>query len=121
MGLSKFARLFSSCTDLTLVESSSSSSSINSSLSDLEAHFEKDSTVRVVPISEYKQAALTLAEAFAQDDVARYFIDTPDRANWTEKQKWNLHLSILEYITYAHCMRGLVLCAGENYGCVALW
>ena len=119
MGLSQFAKLFSSCTNLTYDERSSSS--IKSSSSDLEALFEKHPTVRVVPIAEYKQAALSLAEAFAKDDVVRYFVDTPDRAHWSEEQKWDLHLSILEYITYAHCMRGLVLCAGDNYGCVALW
>ncbi|KAL9088442.1 MAG: hypothetical protein Q9165_006166 [Trypethelium subeluteriae] len=77
--------------------------------------------VRVCGIHEYKQAAQTLAEAFAEDDVAMYFIDTPDREHWTEEQKWNLHTQILEYVTYAHVMKGLVLTAGEDYGCVALW
>lgn len=77
--------------------------------------------VRIVPISEYKAAALALAEAFKEDSVSRYFIDTPDRSHWSEEQRWELHLSIMEYITYAHCMKGLVLTVGPNYGCVALW
>lgn len=77
--------------------------------------------VRRVTLAEYKQAALCLAEAFADDDVARYFTEVPDRAHWTEKQKWDLHVSILEYITYAHILKGLVLAAGPDYGCVALW
>lgn len=77
--------------------------------------------VRRVTLAEYKEAALCLAEAFVDDDVARYFTETPDRAHWTEKQKWDLHVSILEYITYAHILKGLVLAAGPNYGCVALW
>ena len=77
--------------------------------------------VRVVRLDEYKQAALALAEAFAEDDVAMYFIDTPDREHWTKEQKWNLHVEILEYVTYAHLLKGLVLTAGENYGCIALW
>ncbi|KAL9064827.1 MAG: hypothetical protein Q9157_007693 [Trypethelium eluteriae] len=76
--------------------------------------------VRVCGIHEYKQAAQSLAEAFAEDDVAMYFIDTPDREHWTKEQKWNLHTQILEYVTYAHVMKGLVLTAGEDYGCVAL-
>jgi hypothetical protein len=50
-----------------------------------------------------------------------YFINTPDREHWSKEQKWDLHVQILEYITYAHCLKGLVLTAGENYGCVALW
>ena len=77
--------------------------------------------VRRVTISEYKQAALSLAEAFADDDVCRYFTHTPDTAHWTEDQKWNLHVEIMEYITYAHILKGLVLAVGPNYGCVALW
>ena len=80
-----------------------------------------DDGVRVVQIEEYKQAALSLALAFAEDEVAMYFIDTPDRQNWTKEQKWNLHLEILEYVTYAHILKGLVLTAGEGYGCIALW
>lgn len=77
--------------------------------------------VRVVRPDEYKAAALSLAEAFATDAVARYFIDTPDRTGWTEEQKWDLHVKTLEYITYAHCLKGLVLTAGPNYEGVALW
>lgn len=77
--------------------------------------------VRVLQLHEYKEAALCLAEAFKDDEVSKYFVDTPDRANWTEDQKWELHLKVMEYITYAHLLRGLVVSAGPNYDCVALW
>jgi hypothetical protein len=77
--------------------------------------------VRQVTLAEYKQAAQCLAEAFAEDDVARYFTEVPDGTHWTKDQKWNLHVNILEYITYAHILKGLVLAAGPDYGCVALW
>lgn len=80
-----------------------------------------DDTVRLVTVAEYKQAALCLAEAFADDDVARYFTHTPDREHWTEAQRWKLHVEIMEYITYAHILKGLVLAVGPDYGCVALW
>lgn len=92
-------------------------------LVDSTASFPRQNTedVRVVPIEEYKEAALCLAEAFAEDEVARYFIDTPDRAHWTEKQKWDLHVQILEYVTYAHILKGLVTAVGPDYGAVALW
>ncbi|KAJ9644752.1 hypothetical protein H2199_003716 [Coniosporium tulheliwenetii] len=80
-----------------------------------------DDGVRVISIDEYKEAARCLAEAFEHDDVARYFVDTPDRAHWTAKQKWDLHVSIMEYVTYAHCLKGLVTTVGPNYGAVALW
>lgn len=77
--------------------------------------------VRRVTISEYKQAALSLAEAFADDEVSRYFTHTPDRAHWSEAQRWQLHVEIMEYITYAHILKGLVLAIGPDFGCVALW
>ena len=78
-------------------------------------------SIRVISIEEYKEAALCLAEAFAEDDVARYFIDVPDREHWSEEDRWSLHVEILEYITYAHCLKGLVTTVGPNYGTVALW
>lgn len=76
--------------------------------------------VRVVTAAEYKQAAACLAEAFAEDEVARYFIDVPDRSHWTAEEKWNLHVEILEYVTYAHILKGLVTVAGD-FEAVALW
>ena len=76
---------------------------------------------RVLKCSEYKAAAQCLAEAFATDDVAQYFIETDDRKHWTSEQKWKLHVEILEYVTYAHCLRGLALTVGPNYDSVALW
>lgn len=77
--------------------------------------------VRVVTPAEYKSAAATLAAAFASDAVARYFTHTPDTAAWSESRKWDLHVHILEYIVYAHLLKGLVVSAGANHGCVALW
>jgi hypothetical protein len=76
--------------------------------------------VRVVTADEYKEAAACLAEAFADDDVARYFIDVPDREHWTEDEKWALHVEILEYVTYAHILKGLVTTRGD-FESVALW
>lgn len=76
--------------------------------------------VRLVTVDEYKQAASCLAEAFAEDDVARYFIDVPDREHWTDEQKWALHVEIMEYVTYAHILKGLVTTVGD-FEAVALW
>jgi hypothetical protein len=76
--------------------------------------------VRVVTAAEYKQAAACLAEAFGEDEVVRYVVDVPDRAHWTEEQKWALHVEILEYITYAHILKGLVTTVGD-FEAVALW
>lgn len=77
--------------------------------------------IRIVSPHEYKEAALCLAEAFREDHVVRYAIDTPDRAHWSEEQKYNLFVQMMEYITYATCLKGLVTTVGPNYDCVALW
>jgi len=77
--------------------------------------------VREIGISEYTEAAQCLAEAFAVDDVARYFIDTEDMAAYSEEYKWKLHVDILRYITAAHCYKGIVTTIGPDYDAVALW
>ena len=76
--------------------------------------------IRVLGKSEYKQAALCLAEAFKDDAVVLYPIRTGDRKA-DPAAEWKLHLHIMECITYAHCMSGLVTAIGPNYDCVALW
>lgn len=99
-------------------ESAGRSSSYSMSIVKPNPDFRK---VRIMKLSEHKAAALSLAEAFEKDDVSRYFIDTPDTVHWTAAKKWRLHLRIFEYVVFAHCINGLVLTAGPEYGCVALW
>lgn len=77
--------------------------------------------VRIIGISEYKEAAECLAQAFGTDAVARYFFDTPDMAKYSEEFKWKLHVDIMRYITAAHCYKGLVTTIGPNHDAVALW
>ncbi|KAI8942531.1 hypothetical protein NX059_000593 [Plenodomus lindquistii] len=76
--------------------------------------------IRVVTLAEYKQAAQCLAEAFAEDDVAMYFVEVPDREHWSKEEKWALHVEMMEYITYAHILKGLVTTVGD-FEAVALW
>lgn len=78
--------------------------------------------VRMVGPKDYKKAAACLAEAFLVDDVARYFVHTEEGGfqGWTP-DTLQLHSKILEYITFAHCLKGLVTTIGPNYDCVALW
>jgi GNAT superfamily N-acetyltransferase len=82
---------------------------------------ETSEEVRVLGIAEYEQAAQCLAEAFAVDEVARYFIDTDDMAAYSEEYKYKLHCDILRYITAAHCYKGIVTTIGPDYDAVALW
>jgi hypothetical protein len=82
---------------------------------------ESSEEVRVLGIAEYEQAAQSLAEAFAVDEVARYFIDTDDMAAYSDEYKWKLHVDILRYVTAAHCYKGIVTTIGPDYDAVALW
>lgn len=81
----------------------------------------QSTSIRVVAPHEYQKAAECLSEAFKDDHVVRYAIDTPDRAHWTEEEKYQLHKQSMEYVTYAHCLKGLVTTVGPDYDCVALW
>jgi len=82
---------------------------------------ETSEEARVLGISEYEGAAQCLSEAFAVDEVARYFIDTDDMATYSEEYKWKLHCDIIRYVTAAHCYKGIVTTIGPNYDAVALW
>ncbi|KAG9234612.1 hypothetical protein BJ875DRAFT_376081 [Amylocarpus encephaloides] len=77
--------------------------------------------VRTIGISECEQAAQCLAEAFAVDEVSRYFVDTPDMAHESEAAKYKLHHNIMRYLTAAHCFKGTVTTIGPDYDAVALW
>lgn len=77
--------------------------------------------VRIVGINELEQATQCLAEAFATDDVARYFLDTDDMGNYSEEIKWKLHCYIIRCMTAAHIYKGVVTTIGKNYDAVALW
>ena len=85
------------------------------------SHAASTNEVRKLDKSEYKQAALCLADAFAKDDVIMYFVKTGDRPKWTPEDEWKLHVHIMECIVYAHCMKGSAYVIGPNYDCVALW
>lgn len=107
------------------MEKSSPTTDVNPISLSLPTHVSRRNTnddhVRVLRADEYKAAAQCLAEAFAHDGVVKYCIDTPDREHWSASQKWDLHVTMLEYITYAHCMAGLATAVGPDYSCVALW
>ncbi|TVY35904.1 putative N-acetyltransferase [Lachnellula occidentalis] len=82
---------------------------------------ESSDEVRAVGIAEFEQAAQCLSEAFAVDEVARYFLDTDDMAAYSEEYKWKLHCDIIRYLTAAHCYNGIVTTIGPHYDAVALW
>ncbi|KAG8527555.1 uncharacterized protein KY384_007707 [Bacidia gigantensis] len=79
------------------------------------------STVRKLKPSETRHASLCLAEAFIDDDTARYFTHTPDRASCSDQDQWNLHVFIMEQLVRAHIVCGLATVIGDNYDSVALW
>lgn len=83
-----------------------------------------EESVRPVAMSECRQAALTLAHAFAADDYARYLVDPGDVADGaaiSPEDKWRLHVDIMTYAVAGHCLSGLVTTTGPDYDSVALW
>jgi hypothetical protein len=100
-------------------------------------------SVRVVGMAECKEAALTLAHAFAADDYAQYLVSDGDddsdddvrtgggggsgakggesRDLSAEEGRWRLHVDILTYTVASHCMGGLVTAVGPECDSVALW
>ena len=98
-----------------------SSTSMSESSASVAKPLGRDREVRVLRLLEYKQAARSLAEAFKDDEVAAYPINTLDRQHWTAKQKWGLHVYVMECLVKAHIMRGKVTAIGPDYDCVAMW
>ncbi|KAI4153247.1 MAG: hypothetical protein LQ340_002433 [Diploschistes diacapsis] len=115
---------------ITIESIGSSSSRLTGSFSAVRARSttNKDpaTRVRTVEASEWKAAAACLADAFAVDDVATYFLDCPDTASWSKERKWALHVKILQVMTFAHIKCGLVQAIGDptnggTFDAVALW
>jgi hypothetical protein len=77
--------------------------------------------LRTVGIEDLDGVAECLSQAFATDEVARYFVDTDDMDMYGEKVKYKLHCDIIRYITAAHCLSGLVTTIGPDFDAVALW
>lgn len=77
--------------------------------------------VRIVGMPEYRQVALSLAHAFAADDLAFYLLASDDMAGLSQEDKWKLHVDIFQYMVAAHCMNGEVHVIGPDHEGVALW
>lgn len=78
-------------------------------------------SVRIVDMAECQQVAISLAHAFATDDLARYLLDSDDMAGLSPEEKWKLHVDIFQYIVAAHCLNGEVHVIGPDHEGVALW
>ncbi|KAF5505738.1 hypothetical protein KNSL1_008208 [Colletotrichum chrysophilum] len=79
-----------------------------------------EDTVRVIGMSECKEAGLSLAHAFAADELSQYLLDADDMASYSAEHKWKLHVDIMTYITASHCYDGLVTTIGPDHDGVAL-
>lgn len=78
-------------------------------------------SVRTLALDESNQAALSLAHAFATDELSHYLVETEDMASYSDEQKWKLHVDIMIYATAAHCLSGEVTAIGPDHDAVALW
>ena len=80
-----------------------------------------EDNVRVLSISESKAAGLSLAHAFADDDLAQYLLNTDDSTDLSPEDKWKIHVDIYTYMVAATCYNGVATAIGPDYEAVALW
>lgn len=74
-----------------------------------------------VQSAEAKGAAASLAECFADDVVARYYLQISNYNRPLKPTEEKLNLRIYECLTAAHCCNGLVISAGPSHESVGLW
>ena len=77
--------------------------------------------VRVIGMSECREAALSLAHAFATDGLSQYLVTSDDSAGRSAEDRWRLHVDIMTYIVAAVAMNGIITTIGPDYDGVALW
>lgn len=77
--------------------------------------------VRALGIAEHKEAGLSLAQAFARDDLAQWLVDAEGGGDNGDEARWRLHVDIFTYLVAQHCYAGAVTSIGPDYEAVALW
>lgn len=80
-----------------------------------------EDNVRILRLSECRAAGLSLAHAFANDDLAQYLVSPGDMTDVSAEDKWRLHVDIFTYIVAATCYNGVATTIGPDYEGVALW
>jgi len=80
-----------------------------------------ETSVRLVNANESAAAGSSLAQAFATDAMSRYLLDGDDMVDYSDEQKWKLHVDYMTYMVAAHCYKGIVTTIGSDYEALALW
>jgi hypothetical protein len=80
-----------------------------------------EDSIRFVSVNESAEAGRSLAHAFATDAMSQYVLDGDDMADYSDEQKWKLHVDHMTYMVAAHCYKGVVTAIGSDYDAVALW
>ncbi len=78
-------------------------------------------SVRVIGMSECREAGLSLAHSFAADDLSQYLVSSDDMAHLSVEEKWRLHVDIMHYTVAAVCHNGIATTIGPDHDAVALW
>ncbi|RFN43788.1 hypothetical protein FIE12Z_11954 [Fusarium flagelliforme] len=80
-----------------------------------------ETSVRLVNANESAAAGSSLAQAFATDAMSQYLLDGDDMVDYSDEQKWKLHVDYMTYMVAAHCYKGIVTTIGSDYEALALW
>ena len=68
--------------------------------------------------SGINEAAHSLAKAFEDDEMSKYFTHVPDLK---ADERWKVHFFIMKCLVKAHVFYGETTVIGPNSDCVALW
>ncbi len=60
-----------------------------------------EESVRVIGMSECREAARSLSHSFAADDLSQYLLNSDDMADVSAEDKWRLHVDIMTYFVAA--------------------
>lgn len=84
----------------------------------------QEDAVRVIGLSECREAAQSLARSFAADALSMYLLpEGKDEAGDLQaaEARWRLHVDIMTYVVAATVRKGTVTAVGPDYEGVALW
>lgn len=80
-------------------------------------------TVRVASFKERVAIGNTLAYAFAEDQLSFFILDGDgdELSHYSDECRWDVHRTVMRYMSALHIVGGTVTVAGPDYDAVALW
>ena len=80
-------------------------------------------TVRIASFKERAVIGHALAYAFAEDKLSFFILDGDEGelSHYSDERRWDVHRTVMRYMSALHIVGGTVTVAGPDYDAVALW